>query len=95
VGVGCERFPFSTLISDLTTAAINSVAAPLRALSVGPEPDHIAEVWRRGSVIASWLLDLAAIKLIDPVREGRKSQTTYDRLTEPARYKKPSKVAPY
>ena len=25
----------------------------------------IAEVWRRGSVIASWLLDLAAIALID------------------------------
>jgi 6-phosphogluconate dehydrogenase len=25
----------------------------------------IAEVWRRGSVIASWLLDLAAIALLD------------------------------
>ena len=25
----------------------------------------IAEVWRRGSVIASWLLDLAAICLLD------------------------------
>jgi 6-phosphogluconate dehydrogenase len=25
----------------------------------------IAEVWRRGSVIASWLLDLAAISLLD------------------------------
>jgi hypothetical protein len=37
VGVGYERFPFSTFISGLATAAINSVAAPLRALSVGPE----------------------------------------------------------
>ena len=25
----------------------------------------IAEVWRRGSVIASWLLDLAAMSLLD------------------------------
>jgi 6-phosphogluconate dehydrogenase len=25
----------------------------------------IAEVWRRGSVIASWLLDLAAVSLLD------------------------------
>jgi 6-phosphogluconate dehydrogenase len=26
---------------------------------------EIAEVWRRGSVIASWLLDLAAVALLD------------------------------
>jgi 6-phosphogluconate dehydrogenase len=32
---------------------------------------NIAEVWRRGSVIASWLLDLTAISLAkDPVLEG-------------------------
>ena len=32
---------------------------------------NIAEVWRRGSVIASWLLDLTAISLVDdPALEG-------------------------
>jgi len=45
---------------------VNAETTPLR------EPDHyqynlnladVAEVWRRGSVIASWLLDLTAIAL--------------------------------
>ncbi len=48
--------------------ASNAETAPLR------NPEHyqydfnlpdIAEVWRRGSVIASWLLDLAAIALLE------------------------------
>ncbi|HEX4054027.1 MAG TPA: decarboxylating 6-phosphogluconate dehydrogenase [Tepidisphaeraceae bacterium] len=47
---------------------VDAETAPLR------HPEHypydlnladIAEVWRRGSVIASWLLDLAAIALLD------------------------------
>ena len=54
--------------------AIDAETTPLR------DPDHykydlnlpdIAEVWRRGSVIASWLLDLTAAALIaDPLLEG-------------------------
>src|SRR5271169_6472709 len=49
-------------------AAIDAETTPLR------DPEHykynlnladIAEVWRRGSVIASWLLDLTAIALLD------------------------------
>src|SRR5579883_180878 len=48
--------------------AANAETAPLR------NPEHyqydlnlpdVAEVWRRGSVIASWLLDLAAIALLE------------------------------
>ena len=52
------------------THAINAETTPLR------DPDHyqydlplreVAEVWRRGSVIASWLLDLTATALVkDP-----------------------------
>ena len=50
------------------TGAIDAETTPLR------EPEHyqydlnlpdIAEVWRRGSVIASWLLDLSAAALIE------------------------------
>jgi 6-phosphogluconate dehydrogenase len=50
------------------TPAIDAETTPLR------EPEYfqydlnladITEVWRRGSVIASWLLDLAAIALVD------------------------------
>jgi 6-phosphogluconate dehydrogenase len=54
--------------------AIDAETTPLR------DPDHyqydldlgnIAEVWRRGSVIASWLLDLTAISLAqDPALSG-------------------------
>ena len=49
-------------------AAINAETTPLR------NPEHyqyelnlrdIAEVWRRGSVIASWLLDLTAAALVE------------------------------
>jgi len=51
-----------------TEGAIDAETTPLR------DPEHykydlnlpdIAEVWRRGSVIASWLLDLTASALID------------------------------
>jgi 6-phosphogluconate dehydrogenase len=51
-----------------TTGAVDAETTPLR------DPEHyqydlnlpdIAEVWRRGSVIASWLLDLIATSLID------------------------------
>jgi 6-phosphogluconate dehydrogenase len=50
------------------TGTIDAETTPL------PYPEHyqydlnlrdIAEVWRRGSVIASWLLDLTAISLVD------------------------------
>jgi 6-phosphogluconate dehydrogenase len=50
------------------TGAIDAETTPL------PHPEHyqydlnlrdIAEVWRRGSVIASWLLDLTAISLVE------------------------------
>jgi 6-phosphogluconate dehydrogenase len=47
---------------------VDAETTPLRHpeyLPVRPEPADIAEVWRRGSVIASWLLDLAAISLLD------------------------------
>jgi len=54
--------------------AIDAETTPLR------DPEHyqydldlgnIAEVWRRGSVIASWLLDLTAIALVkDPALTG-------------------------
>ena len=54
--------------------AIDAETTPLR------EPEHyqydfnlpdIAEVWRRGSVVASWLLDLTAAALLDqPALEG-------------------------
>jgi 6-phosphogluconate dehydrogenase len=53
---------------------IDAETTPLR------DPEHyqydlnlpdIAEVWRRGSVIASWLLDLSAIALVkDPTLAG-------------------------
>jgi 6-phosphogluconate dehydrogenase len=56
------------------TDAVDAETTPLR------DPEHyryefnlpeIAEVWRRGSVVASWLLDLAAAALIkDPDLEG-------------------------
>jgi 6-phosphogluconate dehydrogenase len=50
------------------TSTIDAETAPLR------EPEHyqydlnlrdVAEVWRRGSVIASWLLDLTAAALVE------------------------------
>ena len=50
------------------TGAVDAETTPLR------DPEHyqydlnlpdIAEVWRRGSVIASWLLDLTATALIE------------------------------
>jgi len=57
-----------------TAGRIDAETTPLRA------PEHyqydlnlpdIAEVWRRGSVIASWLLDLAATALVrDPSLSG-------------------------
>ncbi len=53
---------------------VDAETTPLR------DPDHyqfdlnlvdIAEVWRRGSVIASWLLDLTAVALVkDPLLSG-------------------------
>jgi 6-phosphogluconate dehydrogenase len=56
------------------THAVDAETTPLR------DPEHyqydlnlpdIAEVWRRGSVIASWLLDLSAAALLkDPQLEG-------------------------
>jgi 6-phosphogluconate dehydrogenase len=55
-------------------SAVDAETTPLR------DPEHyqydlnlpdIAEVWRRGSVIASWLLDLTATALLeDPDLEG-------------------------
>jgi 6-phosphogluconate dehydrogenase len=51
------------------TQEVDAETTPLR------HPEHyqydfnladITEVWRRGSVVASWLLDLTAISLLDP-----------------------------
>ena len=60
--------------------AVDAETTPLR------DPEHyqydlnlpdIAEVWRRGSVIASWLLDLSASALIkDPKLEGFKGRVS-------------------
>ena len=60
--------------------AIDAETTPLR------EPEHyqydfnfpdIAEVWRRGSVVASWLLDLTAVALLDqPGLEGFSGQVS-------------------
>jgi 6-phosphogluconate dehydrogenase len=36
---------------------------PARGRALRPEPADIAEVWRRGSVVSSWLLDLGAAAL--------------------------------
>jgi 6-phosphogluconate dehydrogenase len=70
------------------TGAVDAETTPLR------DPEHyqydlslpeIAEVWRRGSVIASWLLDLIAASLIqDPVLSkfsGRVSDSGEGRWT--------------
>jgi 6-phosphogluconate dehydrogenase len=70
------------------THAINAETTPLR------HPEHyqydfdlaeITEVWRRGSVIASWLLDLTAAALLaDPTLgrfEGRVSDSGEGRWT--------------
>jgi 6-phosphogluconate dehydrogenase len=52
---------------------VDAETAPLR------DPEHyqyefnladVAEVWRRGSVVASWLLDLTAIALLEPDLAG-------------------------
>jgi 6-phosphogluconate dehydrogenase len=56
------------------TRAVDAETTPLR------NPEHyqydlnlpdVAEVWRRGSVIASWLLDLTAIALLDSPDLGK------------------------
>jgi 6-phosphogluconate dehydrogenase len=48
---------------DIMRHAASDVVPPDRRLTLNlPE---IAEVWRRGSVISSWLLDLAARALVD------------------------------
>jgi len=70
------------------TGVLDAETTPL------PHPEHyqydfnmrdIAEVWRRGSVIASWLLDLTAAALIeDPTLSkfaGRVSDSGEDRWT--------------
>src|ERR1041384_6079109 len=71
-----------------TTHAVDAETTPLR------DPDHyqydlnlgdIAELWRRGSVVASWLLDLTASALLkDPALErfaGRVSDSGEGRWT--------------
>jgi 6-phosphogluconate dehydrogenase len=71
-----------------TAGAIDAETTPLR------DPEHyqydfnladIAEVWRRGSVIASWLLDLTAASLVqDPALSkfaGRVSDSGEGRWT--------------
>ena len=65
------------------TNRIDAETTPLR------DPEHyqydfnlrdIAEVWRRGSVIASWLLDLTAISLLeDPAFEVRRPRFGFRR----------------
>jgi 6-phosphogluconate dehydrogenase len=71
-----------------TQASINAETSPLR----NPEHyqyefklDDITELWRRGSVIASWLLDLSAGALLDDPSlssfEGRVSDSGEGRWT--------------
>ena len=75
-------------ISAREPSAIDAETTPLR------DPEHyqydlnlpdIAEVWRRGSVIASWLLDLSATALLqDPALKnfaGRVSDSGEGRWT--------------
>src|SRR5258705_11004788 len=62
-------FPYTTLFrSGKQVHAIDAETTPLR------DPEHyqydlnlpdIAELWRRGSVVASWLLDLTATALLE------------------------------
>ena len=49
-------------------------------------PD-IAEVWRRGSVVSSWLLDLTAMALVE---ESRRSPSTAASCRIPAKAAGPS-----
>jgi 6-phosphogluconate dehydrogenase len=71
-----------------TTREVDAETTPLR------NPEHyqydfpladIAEVWRRGSVVASWLLDLTAIALIEDPKlskfSGRVSDSGEGRWT--------------
>ncbi len=71
-----------------TTRTVDAETTPLR------NPEHyqydfpladIAEVWRRGSVVASWLLDLTAIALIEDPKlskfSGRVSDSGEGRWT--------------
>jgi len=69
-------------------AAIDAETTPLR------DPDHyqyelnlrdVAEVWRRGSVIASWLLDLTAAALYQRFSSRGESDYT-DKLLSAMRY---------
>ena len=57
-----------SLSLDKELAQLDAETTPLR------NPEHyrydfpladVAEVWRRGSVVASWLLDLTAISLLE------------------------------
>ena len=57
-----------------TKQTVDAETTPLRHPEFYPYDLNIAdiaEVWRRGSVIASWLLDLAAIALIDSPDLGK------------------------
>ena len=62
------------------TRAIDAETTPLRAperYQYDLDLRDIAEVWRRGSVIASWLLDLTAAALIkDPTLSGFAGQVS-------------------
>jgi len=84
-GLGVLR---SANVGKQTSATVDAETTPLR----DPEQYQydlnlrdIAEVWRRGSVIASWLLDLTAISLLqDPTLEkfaGRVSDSGEGRWT--------------
>ena len=58
-----ERFSRMTIVVDAETAPLDEPELYQYDLDLGA----IAEVWRRGSVIASWLLDLTASALLkDP-----------------------------
>ena len=68
-GLGVLR---SANVGKQTHAAdAERTAARSRALPIRFQPTHITELWRRGSVIASWLLDLTASALSkDPALAG-------------------------
>ena len=58
--------------ADVDSAgAVDAETAPLPRPRLQIDVADIAEVWRRGSVVGSWLLDLAAMALAEEPRADR------------------------
>src|ERR1700751_3952219 len=75
-----RRAVYLHLVAGRRAVALGPRHSPSRSASALRDPEYyqydldlpdITEVWRRGSVIASWLLDLSATALInDPALSG-------------------------